>query len=712
MIRQLFSGWIGLGILFAGGFPGSALRAADFGRGDGDGSGAIESSDALRILHYLFRGQGPLECEDAADADDSGALDLTDPITILLHLYLGGPAPPAPFPACGSDPTPDPLDCRYFPACPQSCEAAAQPLLCALEGDGLLCPGGVVALKGVNFPRDLNLFEARFRGPSAALLGAPLSVEFPPDPDPRDGLDSRLEVLVPAGLESGLLELFAGGLFAGAAGYRACPMVYGFGIGADGKRDTLEDPARDFGEPEISVATVFLYGINFGQDMEILLEDGQGSRALITQGNFQVLPDRLESGLQSLRFNLVGVSLAIRSPRDNIRVTIRLHEFRSNTVVLPIQQPSDSAPDKPLGPVVNGVILPAGVRGGPIRLRYSFYDRPIEMSYQMLFEWTADGGKSWHPALSKEDDPESHGTRLVVPGQLLFDSPAGLLPSGGALKTFTWDALKDPRLFQTLVDTGRRQQPIHFRVQAKAEFAAPGRSIPDLGLLFETPPLAYFDLGERPGDPGEALRQAEYAEEFESTFGADAAATTALWGPPFNPGLLAGKLDPRPAPAFGAGTFDLVLGPSSPRPDNLIGEFYRIDTARLRITHEATLHFDRGDVQVSTPVFPIGARPNPGEGSGEFHLRALTIAAGMEVRAAGSRPLVVKLSGEGLGEGDLVFQHGGTLLASGQAGAPAEMGPGGGEPGAGGEGVLGAGEGGGGAAIILTGTGGPGSLLA
>jgi hypothetical protein len=55
-------------------------------------------------------------CADAADADDSGAIDLADAIHLLSALFLGGPAPAAPFPACGTDPTEDALDCEE--ACP------------------------------------------------------------------------------------------------------------------------------------------------------------------------------------------------------------------------------------------------------------------------------------------------------------------------------------------------------------------------------------------------------------------------------------------------------------------------------------------------------------------------------------------------------------------------------------------------------------------
>jgi len=93
------------------------LPAADFLRGDVDGSGRLAVSDAIRILAHLFQGDvAAVPCADAADADDSGAIDLADAIHLLSGLFLGGPAPAAPFPACGADPIEDALGCEE--ACP------------------------------------------------------------------------------------------------------------------------------------------------------------------------------------------------------------------------------------------------------------------------------------------------------------------------------------------------------------------------------------------------------------------------------------------------------------------------------------------------------------------------------------------------------------------------------------------------------------------
>jgi hypothetical protein len=99
----------------------SPARAASFLRGDADAGGSLEITDGIRILGFLFLGRpAALDCPDAADADDSGELNITDGIYVLSFLFTGGPAPPAPFPRCGPDPTPDRLECPQFTGCPKS----------------------------------------------------------------------------------------------------------------------------------------------------------------------------------------------------------------------------------------------------------------------------------------------------------------------------------------------------------------------------------------------------------------------------------------------------------------------------------------------------------------------------------------------------------------------------------------------------------------
>jgi glucose/arabinose dehydrogenase len=84
-----------------------------FRRGDSNGDGLYDVSDAVYALNHLFLGS-PVEvpCKDALDADGDGEVILTDAVFYLNNRFLGGPEIPAPHPDCGTDPTPeDPLGC-------------------------------------------------------------------------------------------------------------------------------------------------------------------------------------------------------------------------------------------------------------------------------------------------------------------------------------------------------------------------------------------------------------------------------------------------------------------------------------------------------------------------------------------------------------------------------------------------------------------------
>ncbi|MBI4606312.1 MAG: hypothetical protein HY721_30475 [Planctomycetes bacterium] len=106
------------GLAVFAGAAGPAGAADRFVRGDADGSGALAITDAIRVLQHIFLGRPEaVACRDAADADDSGSLEVTDSVAVLGYLFLRGPAPPAPFPRCGPDPTEDALDCGSYEGC-------------------------------------------------------------------------------------------------------------------------------------------------------------------------------------------------------------------------------------------------------------------------------------------------------------------------------------------------------------------------------------------------------------------------------------------------------------------------------------------------------------------------------------------------------------------------------------------------------------------
>ncbi len=88
-----------------------------FRRGDSNDDGGVNTSDAVFMLLYSFRGGAPPPCRDAADTDDDGAITITDPVFLLNHLFGGGNPPPPPFEECGGDLTEDELDCQSFAPC-------------------------------------------------------------------------------------------------------------------------------------------------------------------------------------------------------------------------------------------------------------------------------------------------------------------------------------------------------------------------------------------------------------------------------------------------------------------------------------------------------------------------------------------------------------------------------------------------------------------
>ncbi|HZN60402.1 MAG TPA: CotH kinase family protein [Planctomycetota bacterium] len=85
-----------------------------FLRGDVNGDGALNITDAVRTLLGLFGGL-PLPCERSADANDDGSINLTDVLAVLQYLFRFGEPLPPPFPACGRGS--GALGCSHAPSC-------------------------------------------------------------------------------------------------------------------------------------------------------------------------------------------------------------------------------------------------------------------------------------------------------------------------------------------------------------------------------------------------------------------------------------------------------------------------------------------------------------------------------------------------------------------------------------------------------------------
>jgi hypothetical protein len=105
------------------GVPDECARPV-FHRGDPDGDGASDLSDAVHLLNFLFTAGPRPGCFESADADNDGSVDLSDPIALLNFLYLAGAPPAEPGPAplpCGRDLDPpgsrNDLGCEGYDGC-------------------------------------------------------------------------------------------------------------------------------------------------------------------------------------------------------------------------------------------------------------------------------------------------------------------------------------------------------------------------------------------------------------------------------------------------------------------------------------------------------------------------------------------------------------------------------------------------------------------
>ncbi len=88
-----------------------------FIRGDSNSSGAVDISDGVFTLGFLFRSERRPTCDSAADSNGDGGIDISDAVYLFQYLFAGGNTPPAPFPACGEAGKGGGDDCEESAAC-------------------------------------------------------------------------------------------------------------------------------------------------------------------------------------------------------------------------------------------------------------------------------------------------------------------------------------------------------------------------------------------------------------------------------------------------------------------------------------------------------------------------------------------------------------------------------------------------------------------
>ena len=90
---------------------------AAFRRGDANTNGAVDMTDAIYTLDFLFTGKEEPACMDALDANDDAVVDLSDATRMLGFLFLGKAAPPAPFESCGRSTRKNGSGCGRYDGC-------------------------------------------------------------------------------------------------------------------------------------------------------------------------------------------------------------------------------------------------------------------------------------------------------------------------------------------------------------------------------------------------------------------------------------------------------------------------------------------------------------------------------------------------------------------------------------------------------------------
>jgi hypothetical protein len=70
-----------------------------FIRGDANGDGKVDLTDAFHIALFLLSGDSA-GCVRALDVNATGQVALADALLLLRHIFLGDVAPAAPFPQC------------------------------------------------------------------------------------------------------------------------------------------------------------------------------------------------------------------------------------------------------------------------------------------------------------------------------------------------------------------------------------------------------------------------------------------------------------------------------------------------------------------------------------------------------------------------------------------------------------------------------------
>ena len=652
---------LALTFLFA--FPSDAEGQFQFRRGDANLDDLVNIADAVGILDATFGGP-PLACDSAGDVNDDGGVDIADPIALLAFLFSGGVAPPAPFPDCGSDPTPDALDCAMGGSCPPDIPPTVPFLNSVTPLFGR--PGDVLLLEGNNFDPSIAGNTVRFvsSGGTIELLGLILDVMVAPFV-PGIGAMSEMTVMVPSGVRSGTIELdvaLPGGGFAtaGSLPFDAAPVIVETGIGDNGDGVGI---LRDI-NLNIFPAEIALLGRNF--EGAIAVEFTDGIQTLASPNVSFGLPPNANytpgPAVEALTVEVPTTLLPQICTSARVTVTVT-RTLPSGTMIesFPFEIPylfldiaSGQTSDVDLhAPVVH---LPDGVRGGEVVIDHRLVAGPPSSRWTVIPEYQDPDdptGNTWLPCTPIVDGLSSETGMSVLAGSSVVPSVVDGSISPGDRRRFRWASEIDLPASEGVVVTRIR--------------VLPSDPIPTLGTgpAICIPP--YISEPIVIDNRAEALDVVlTRTEEFDDAAAADPS-STALWD---GSGVLTAPLGAGASDSFGTGTVDLQLN---------TGE-YLIDTDAATIF----------DVTSGTAIDLLPGQP--GASLGEIHLRSLVIDPGAMVTGVGSAPAIIRCSGDGTDAflaldlaGTIDFRgEEGTMASNFAAGTGGPAGPGGG---AGGDGA-------------------------
>ncbi|MBN1441223.1 MAG: hypothetical protein JXA90_00875 [Planctomycetes bacterium] len=538
-------------------------------------------------------------------------------------------------------------------------------------------PGDVITLVGLNFSPVLSENVVLFEAGNNTVEGLVLNV-VQVGTSTQGSTENNMDVVIPGGVSRGTVALRVRGNDAGGvAGFDVNPSLVGFTLG-----NNASDSDLGYGPGAVQAngfqdlnSRVTVHGLNFADVREVLLDLSGSSDIRVPSNTFIRNPVQAQagvepSGLESFAFNLkddlndVRIPLTTNDIAASVGLRLRGSGEVSNRLMIPVFSDAAATDEDRSGAVVSSVNVPVGVVTGPVPVRYTCYERVVGSEWEMQVDFRVSNTSftsSWTPATPfvhpDSDGKDYNGTTGLYMGSPLHRSGQRLLPGIGARRAFIWDAPNDPvfRQYREEKQENGQLRPRYWKVEFRLTPVSTSQNRLVRMHQAVTPPLVYYDLVDRPGDLVAGQRWAAIDESFDNTLFVDKNLTTAIWGPPVNPGLLSGGTNPPQRDLFGTGTAVVVLQEVDPEGfldvgETMLDEYVEFNTDRMELIHHV-VKLVPNDVDGSLSVVDFtfielirderGALvTNPGKDLGEFHFKSLRLLGGEFPTPAGPRPNV------------------------------------------------------------------------